>query len=54
MNPIELEWQHLQRGELSGRMFNPKDKLGLDIESAFHARYDNHGFATLYFQFSYA
>jgi len=54
MNPIELEWQHLKRDQLSGQMFNSEDELGLAIESALHSRYDNNGFATSYFQFSYA
>jgi hypothetical protein len=54
MNPIELEWQHLKRDELSGRMFNSEDELGLAIESALHSRYDSNGFDASYSQFSYA
>jgi putative transposase len=54
MNPIELEWQHLKRDQLSGRMFNSEDELSLAIEMALHSRYDDNGFATSYFHFSYA
>jgi putative transposase len=54
MNPIELEWQHLKRDELSGRMFNSEEELALAIEMALHSRYDCNGLGTSYFQFSYA
>lgn len=54
MNPIELEWQHLKRDQLSGQMFDSEDDLASAIELALHSRYDSNGFATSYFQFSYA
>lgn len=54
MNPIELEWLHLKRDELSGQMFNSEDDLDFALKSALHSRYDQNGFATSYFKFSYA
>lgn len=54
MNPIELEWQHLKRDELSGQMFDSEDDLAFAIQSALNSRYDDNGFATSYYQFSYA
>ena len=54
MNPIELEWQHLKRDHLSGQMFNSEHDLAFAIDSALNSRYDNNGFATSYFEFSYA
>ncbi len=54
MNPIELEWQHLKRNQLSGQMFNPEDDLAFAIQSALNSRYDDNGFATSYYQFTYA
>jgi putative transposase len=49
MNPIELEWQHLKRDELSGRMFNSEDELALAVKMALYSRYDCNGFGTSYF-----
>jgi putative transposase len=54
MNPIELEWQHLKRDELSGRMFNSEEELALAVKMGLYSRYDCNGFGTSYFQFSYA
>ena len=54
MNPIELEWLHLKRDHLSGQMFDSEDDLIWGVEEALLSRYDNHGFDTSYFEFSYA
>lgn len=54
MNPIELEWLHLKRDEISGRMFISEDDLAFSLESALNSRYDDKGFDTSYFNFSFA
>jgi putative transposase len=54
MNPIELEWLHLKRDEISGRMFVSEDDLAFSLESALNSCYDANGFDTSYFNFSYA
>jgi len=54
MNPIELEWLHLKRDEISGRMSISEDDLAFSLESALNSRYDDNGFDASYFNFSYA
>jgi putative transposase len=38
MNPIELEWQHLKKDELSGRMFEDELELGYAVIDGVTAR----------------
>jgi len=54
MNPIELEWLHLKRDQLSGQMFSSEADLELALKSSLFSRYDQNDFATSYFQFIYA
>ena len=54
MNPIELEWLHLKRDGISGRMFVSEDDLAFSLELALNFRYDDKGFNTFCFNFSFA
>lgn len=43
MNPIELEWQHLKRDEIAGRMFEDETELADAIINGFEQRAEKHG-----------
>lgn len=49
MNLIELEWLHLKRNELAGRMFSSGQELSQAIQAGFEARAQQNGHQTQVF-----
>ena len=46
MNPIELEWQHLKKDELSGQMFDDELDLAYAVMDGVQARGQRGGYRT--------
>lgn len=46
MNPIELEWQHLKKDELSGQMFDDELDLAYAVINGIEARGDKGSYST--------
>ncbi|WP_375339317.1 hypothetical protein [Oxynema aestuarii] len=43
MNPIELEWEHLKREELSGQIFESESELAYCVTMGLEARGERNG-----------
>ncbi len=54
MNPIELEWQHLKKDELAGRMFEDELDLAYAVMAGVEARAKAHGHTVERFRFQKA
>lgn len=52
MNPIELEWQHLKKDELSGQMFEDELDLAYAVMDGVTARGDRGNYRTERFKFN--
>lgn len=46
MNPIELEWQHLKKDELSGKMFDDELDLAYAVIGGVEARGERRNYST--------
>ncbi|BBD69517.1 transposase [Nostoc commune NIES-4072] len=46
MNPIELEWQHLKKDELAGKMFNDELELAYAVIDGVQARGEKRNHST--------
>ena len=46
MNPIELEWQHLKKDELSGQVFNDELELAYAVINGVEARGERGNYST--------
>lgn len=46
MNPIELEWQHLKKGELAGQMFEDELDLAYSVIDGVQARGERNNIST--------
>ena len=46
MNPIELEWQHLKRHELAGKMFDDELELAYAVIDGVQARGEKGDYST--------
>lgn len=51
MNPIELEWQHLKKDELSGRTFEDELDLAYAVIQGIQARGKRGNYSTQRMQF---
>jgi putative transposase len=52
MNPIELEWQHLKKDELAGKMFDDELELAYAVIDAVQARGDKGNYNTQRIKFN--
>ena len=52
MNPIELEWQHLKKNEISGRMFDDELDLAYAVIDGVEARGERGNYSTKRVKFS--
>ena len=52
MNPIELEWQHLKKDELAGKMFNDELELAYAVIDGIQARGERGNYSTQRVNFS--
>ncbi|MGB3641499.1 MAG: hypothetical protein WBA39_28565, partial [Rivularia sp. (in: cyanobacteria)] len=46
MNPIELEWQHIKKDELSGQMFDDELDLAYAVMNGVKARGEKRAYKT--------
>ncbi|NEP06808.1 MAG: hypothetical protein F6K25_22685 [Okeania sp. SIO2G4] len=51
MNPIELEWKHLKKDELSGQMFDDELDLAYAVIDGIQARGEKGNYRTERFKF---
>jgi putative transposase len=51
MNPIELEWKHLKKDELSGQMFDDELDLAYAVIDGIQARGEKGNYSTERFKF---
>ncbi len=52
MNPIELEWQHLKKDELAGKMFDDELELVYAVIDGVQARGDKRNYKTQRIKFN--
>jgi putative transposase len=52
MNPIELEWQHLKKDELSGQVFNDELELAYAVINGVEARGERGNYSTQRIKFN--
>ena len=52
MNPIELEWQHLKKDELAGRMFDDELELAYAVIDGVQARGERGNYSTRRIKFN--
>ena len=52
MNPIELEWQHLKKDELAGRMFDDELELAQAVINGVQARAEIGNYSTQRIKFN--
>jgi putative transposase len=52
MNPIELEWQHLKKDELSGQVFNDELELAYAVINGVEARGERRNYSTQRIKFN--
>ena len=53
MNPIELEWQHLKKDELSGRIFDDELDLAYAVIDGVQARGETGNYSTKRVKFNF-
>lgn len=53
MNPIELEWQHLKKDELSGRIFDDELDLAYAVIDGVQARAEKGNYSTERIKFNF-